>query len=102
MKASQVSMLQIAVALLTLIFCAYVGGRVHQWYQRSWERDEAFKEGYNHASEFLFPLAARNMSQAPAPPSAEEELTARRIARSPIAEVGMRTTRLFKARNGRH
>lgn len=100
MKASHVSMLQIAVALLTLIFCAYVGGRVHQWYQQSLERDEAFKEGYNHASEFLFPLAARNMSQAPVPPPIEEELAARRIARSSAGE-GLRT-RVFEARNGRH
>jgi hypothetical protein len=49
-----------------VIFCAYTGGRVHQWYRQSLERDTAFREGYDQASRALFPLASRSLhGQAP-------------------------------------
>jgi hypothetical protein len=61
MTATQSDVLQIALAVLLLIFCAYAGGRVHQWYRQSFERDLAFREGYQQASHTLFPLASRSM-----------------------------------------
>lgn len=42
------------------IWCAYGIGRVHQWYRHSMERDRAFREGYHHGYQALFPLAARD------------------------------------------
>ena len=61
MTATQSDVLQIALAVLLLIFCSYAGGRVHQWYRQSFERDLAFREGYQQASHTLFPLASRSL-----------------------------------------
>ena len=49
-------------AVAIVIFTAYAAGRVHQWYRHGFEREEAFREGYNQASHALFHLATRNMS----------------------------------------
>jgi hypothetical protein len=54
--------LQIALAVIFVIATAYAAGRVHQWYRHTFERDVAYREGYNQASRTLFHLAARNPS----------------------------------------
>ena len=54
--------LQVMFAVAIVIFTAYAAGRVHQWYRHGFEREEAFREGYNQASHALFHLATRNMS----------------------------------------
>ncbi len=54
--------LQVMFAVAIVIFTAYVAGRVHQWYRHGFEREEAFREGYNQASRALFHLATRNVS----------------------------------------
>ncbi len=51
-------------AVAIVIFTAYAAGRVHQWYRHGFEREEAFREGYNQASHALFHLATRNISGA--------------------------------------
>jgi hypothetical protein len=51
---------QIALAVIFAIVTAYSAGRVHQWYKHSFERDVAYREGYEQASRTLFHLAARN------------------------------------------
>lgn len=56
--------LQVMFAVAIVIFTAYAAGRVHQWYRHGFEREEAFREGYNQASHALFHLATRNMSGA--------------------------------------
>lgn len=56
--AGQVTV-QISLAVILVIVIAYTAGRVHQWYRRAFERDVAYREGYNQASLSLFPLAAR-------------------------------------------
>lgn len=53
---------QISLAVMFVIVIAYAAGRVHQWYRRSFERDVAYREGYNQASVTLFPLAVRKPS----------------------------------------
>jgi hypothetical protein len=60
--------LQIALAVIFLIAFAYSAGRLHQWYRRTFERETAYREGYNQASLTLFPLAVRK-PQAKAQPS---------------------------------
>ncbi|GAA2685139.1 hypothetical protein [Actinoplanes palleronii] len=59
------SALQIVACIVISTVLAYVGGRVHQWYKHSLDRDRSFREGYKHAYQALFPLASR--SRAPAP-----------------------------------
>jgi hypothetical protein len=51
--------------LLTLLLIAFVGssgyagGRIHQWYRTSLDRDQAYRDGYDTATRSLFSLAAR-------------------------------------------
>lgn len=51
---------QLALSVAMVIFTSYVAGRVHQWYRHGFDRDVAFREGYNQASHTLFQLAVRN------------------------------------------
>jgi hypothetical protein len=62
--------LQVAFAVALVVFTAYAGGRVHQWYRHGFEREEAFREGYDQASHGLFKLVTRS-HPAPAAPSAD-------------------------------
>ena len=52
--------LQITAFILFSVLCAYAGGRVHQWYKHSMDRDRSFREGYSHGYHALFSIAARN------------------------------------------
>jgi hypothetical protein len=51
--------------LLTLLLIAfigssgYAGGRIHQWYRTSLDRDQAYRDGYDTATRSLFSLASR-------------------------------------------
>jgi hypothetical protein len=56
---------QIALAMIFVIMPAYAAGRVHQWYRHSFERDLAYREGYNQASRTLFHLAVRSSPEKP-------------------------------------
>jgi hypothetical protein len=68
MSAIQSDISGIAFTVMLAIICAYSCGRLHQWYRHSLERDEAFREGYSHASYALFPLATRAGADAPPQP----------------------------------
>lgn len=59
MTATQSAVLQIIIAVMIAILCAYSGGRVHQWYRQVQERDTAYREGYDQASRTLLPLFGR-------------------------------------------
>jgi hypothetical protein len=62
---------QIALAVVFVIGIAYSAGRVHQWYRHTFEKDVAYREGYNQASRTLFHLAVRNPSgKGTVPPAA--------------------------------
>ncbi|GGQ40476.1 hypothetical protein [Couchioplanes azureus] len=52
--------LQLALSVAMVILTAYVSGRVHQWYRHGFDRDVAYREGYNQASHTLFQLAVRS------------------------------------------
>ena len=54
--------MQVILAVAMVIFTAYAAGRVHQWSRHGFEREEAFREGYNLASHALFHLATRTPS----------------------------------------
>lgn len=52
----------IAVGLcgvLTVLAVAYACGRLQQWYRQGAEREDAFKRGYDLASQSLFHIATR-------------------------------------------
>ncbi|MEV6597216.1 hypothetical protein AB0M36_10180 [Actinoplanes sp. NPDC051346] len=59
--------LQLVLSVAMVIFTAYVAGRVHQWYRHGFDRDVAYREGYNQASHTLFQLAVRNHPVGTAP-----------------------------------
>ncbi|GAA3343254.1 hypothetical protein GCM10020358_81290 [Amorphoplanes nipponensis] len=67
---------QIALAVILVIVTAYAAGRVHQWYRHAFERDVAYREGYNQASRTLFPLAVRGMPGKTGPGAAPADLPA--------------------------
>ncbi len=52
----------ILLTLLLIVFAGssgYAGGRIHQWYRTSLDRDQAYRDGYDTATRSLFSLAAR-------------------------------------------
>lgn len=59
MTATETVIAQIAFAVIFVILIAYLAGRVHQWYRHTFERDVAYREGYNQASRTLFHLTTR-------------------------------------------
>jgi hypothetical protein len=59
--------IQVALAVAIVIFTAYAAGRVHQWYRHGFEREVAYREGYNEASHALFHLAIRTLPGTSAP-----------------------------------
>jgi hypothetical protein len=68
MSASHSVAVQVALAVALVILTAYAAGRVHQWYRHGFERDVAYRDGYNQASRTLFHLAIRHqpsIEQAP-------------------------------------
>ncbi|HET9516496.1 MAG TPA: hypothetical protein VFO77_02090 [Actinoplanes sp.] len=56
----------ILLTLLIVVLAAstgYAAGRIHQWYRTSLERDEAYRDGYDTATQSLFSVAARLVKQ---------------------------------------
>ncbi|MCA2214093.1 hypothetical protein [Jidongwangia harbinensis] len=68
--------IQVALAVAIVIFTAYAAGRVHQWYRHGFEREVAYREGYNEASHALFHLAIRTLpgTSSPEPAAATTRL----------------------------
>lgn len=59
MNAPGNQILTTGLGMLMLIILCYVGGRLHQWYKHTMDREEAFRDGYNTATRSLFSLATR-------------------------------------------
>jgi hypothetical protein len=53
------SIVQLVLALAFVIASGYASGRIHQWYKHGLERDHAFREGYDRASQSMFEMAIR-------------------------------------------
>jgi hypothetical protein len=51
--------LELALALIVVIAGGYAAGRLHQYSRRKTEQADAYREGYDQASETLFPLTVR-------------------------------------------
>jgi hypothetical protein len=62
------SMIQALFALAFVIATGYASGRIHQWYKHGVERDQAYRNGYNLASNSMFDMALRKQAAtAPTP-----------------------------------
>jgi len=96
MPATASSFYEVLLPTLLLVAGAYFGGRIHQWYRHNMDRDDAFREGYNHAYHALFSLAARSVPAGarPAraldgPPAAQEAGSAIGSSLRPAPPPGM-------------
>lgn len=55
------SFIQLLLALAFVIASGYASGRIHQWYKHGLERDHAFREGYDQASQSMFAMVTRSV-----------------------------------------
>ncbi|GGQ40482.1 hypothetical protein [Couchioplanes azureus] len=65
------SIIQALFALAFVVASGYAAGRIHQWYKQGLDRDEAYRTGYDQASDSMFDLAIRKRQQT----SAEGDLS---------------------------
>jgi hypothetical protein len=54
------------LSLALVCSACYAGGRLHQWYRQGFERDDAYRTGYDQASHTLFAIATRAFRHRPA------------------------------------
>ncbi|UQU65764.1 hypothetical protein COUCH_05445 [Couchioplanes caeruleus] len=69
------SIIQALFALAFVIASGYAAGRIHQWYKQGLDRDEAYRNGYDQASNSMFDMAIRKRQQDPAAADAEGDFT---------------------------
>jgi hypothetical protein len=55
------SFIQLLLALAFVIASGYASGRIHQWYKHGLERDHAYREGYDQASQSMFDMVIRSV-----------------------------------------
>jgi hypothetical protein len=84
------SIVQLVLALAFVIASGYASGRIHQWYKHGLERDHAFREGYDRASQSMFEMAVHSGRRKPT--GASSHSTSSPDKREPIGE--RRTVRL--------
>ena len=53
------------LSLALVCSACYAGGRLHQWYRQGYERDDAYRTGYDQASHTLFAIATRAFRHRP-------------------------------------
>lgn len=66
------SLIQALFALAFVIATGYASGRIHQWYRHGVERDQAYRSGYNLASNSMFDLALRKRTETSPAPAADD------------------------------
>ncbi|GAA3343253.1 hypothetical protein GCM10020358_81280 [Amorphoplanes nipponensis] len=64
------ALIQVVFAIAFIVASGYALGRIHQWYRDGTERDEAYRSGYDRASDSMFGMALRRQAEeaAAAPP----------------------------------
>jgi len=60
------SIIQALFALAFVIASGYAAGRIHQWYKQGLDRDQAYRNGYDQASNSMFDMAIRKRQIDPA------------------------------------
>jgi hypothetical protein len=53
------------LAMFLLVLMTYMAGRVHQFFRQTVEREMAYRDGYNQATQSLFSLATRTARGLP-------------------------------------
>jgi hypothetical protein len=65
------ALIQALFAIAFVIASGYALGRIHQWYRDGIARDEAYRHGYDRASDCMLTMAVRKRADAvPVPPAA--------------------------------
>lgn len=93
MSAPGNTLITTGLGVLMLVVVCYVGGRLHQWYKHTFEREEAFREGYDKATRSLFSLAtktSKNVSPVAKPAESFQPGIARGAAAVPIGRAAKR------------
>ena len=67
MTAPGNDLLYLALVLSIVISSAYAVGRIHQWHRYGVERDEAYRTGYDKASQAIIVLMTGRSAAAPEP-----------------------------------
>lgn len=60
------------LGFLLVVSAAYAGGRLHQWMRTGADRDDAYRDGYDQATQSMWALAARPVAPAARPVPLEE------------------------------
>ena len=69
------SIIQALFALAFVIASGYAAGRIHQWYKQGLDRDQAYRNGYDQASNSMFDMAIRKRRHDPAAADPEGDFT---------------------------
>ena len=69
----------LALALSFFVSSAYALGRIHQWHKHGRQRDEAYRQGYDKASQSILDMMSRHSPTGAGMPAADRlELCPRR------------------------
>lgn len=63
--------------MFLLVLMTYMAGRVHQFFRQTVEREVAFRDGYNQATQSLFSLATRTARGLPPASLPQDEAPAK-------------------------
>jgi hypothetical protein len=59
------AVIQVIFAIAFMVTTGYALGRIHQWYRDSYRREQAYRNGYDLASDSMFEMAmARRPTEA--------------------------------------
>lgn len=61
------------LAMFLLVLMTYLAGRIHQFFRQTVEREVAYRDGYNQATQSLFAVATRTARGLPAPAVDEQD-----------------------------
>ncbi len=78
------ALMNTGLGVLVLIVLCYASGRMHQWVRQAFEREMAYREGYDTATRSLFSLATRALRGEPvaAPPAQAAPAPVRAVPQS--------------------
>lgn len=96
MTSPDSSFINVVFGIVLLMSVMYATGRLHQWLRQGAERDNAFREGYDKATESLFTVATRTSRrlQSIEAPASVTEITDAPSARHRAEDQLSRTQRL--------
>lgn len=82
-----------------MLFC-YASGRLHQWYRTTADREMAFRDGYDTATQSLFSLATR-ASRNMVKPTVGAAASVRRLETNTDVDIKRKPQPRHRASKGR-